>query len=124
MDAVSDFEEDAVASHGVRNARAAEHRGVHRAESRDGHGDSDPERRAASRDLRDYIRRDVRRSGNADERQHFQASGTEEQIDDRYEGDSADQRARKIALGIFYLGADEIQILPAVVSPESGSERR
>src|SRR5882724_6674886 len=123
MDAADDFEKDAVAGHRVGWARAAQDRRVHRAERRDDHGDGDPDGSTAADDVFDHVRGDVPRSGYAGKGQDLQAGGAEQQINDGYESDAPDQRAREIFLRLCHFGTDQIQILPAVVSPQSGSQR-
>ncbi len=81
VNAVGDFEEDAVAGHGVGGACAAEDGGVHRAEGADDHGDGNPRGGDGAGDVLDDIGSDVRRGGDGGERQNFQAGGAEEKID-------------------------------------------
>jgi len=122
VDAVGDPEEGVIAGHGVRDAGAAEDRGVHRAESGDDHGKSDPSGETVAEDAIDDVGSDVSRVGDGTERKHFQARGAEEEIDEGDERDSTDQSAGKIAVRVFDFGADEVEVFPAIVGPESGGE--
>ena len=124
MDAFNDLKKDFVARHGVAHARSAEHRGIHRAQGGDDHGEGDPVSRGGAFDVLHNIGRDVPRCRHGFERQHFQASRAEQQVDHGDKSDTADERAREIFLRVFHFGSDEIEVLPAVVRPQSGCQSR
>ena len=70
------------------------------------------------------IGRDVLGGRHGFERQHFQASRAEQQVDHGDKSDTADERAREIFLRVFHFGSDEIEVLPAVIRPQSSCQRR
>src|SRR5258708_27170442 len=124
MDSFCNSKEKSVARHRVAHARSAQHRRIHRAQGGDDHGKRDPGSGGGPFDVFHYIGSDVPRGRHAFERQHFQTSRAEQQIDDGDKSDSADQRAREILLRVFHFGADQIQVFPPVIGPQGGGQRR
>ena len=72
----------------------------------------------------DHIRGDMLRIGDGAKWQNLQARRAEQQVHQRNEANSSDQRARKIPLRIFHFRANEIQILPTVIRPQRRGQSR
>ena len=117
VNAVGNFEEDAVTGHGVGDTGAAEDRRIHGAERGNGHGQSNPKGGTVADDAFHHVGRNVLRVRDAVKGQHLQACRAEQQIHQRDERNASNERTRKIALRIFHFGADEIQIFPSIVGP-------
>ena len=55
--------------------------------------------------------------------QHVEACRAEKQIDHAHQRHTAHQRAREVPLRLLHFGADEVQVFPAVISPQPSGQR-
>lgn len=123
MNASREFEENAVTSHGERNARTRQDDDMQGAEGGDSHCQGQRSSSTGASEGLDDIRSDVLRGGDRSERQGTKVDEVRHEVKADDGEKSENDGARDIFLRFENLFAEIAEVIEAVVGPHGGHER-
>src|SRR6266436_1594534 len=123
VNALGEAKENAVASHGERDASARQDRDVESSESGDGHTYRQPDCAARTRERLHYVGSDVLRLRQRREWQSTEVNDIRQQVQTAHSDQSQDDGSRNVLLGAENLFAQIAEVVETVVGPHGGNQR-